>query len=330
MFDVRQLPKAELHCHSDGLLDPAMLSDLLGAGHELNITADGLQQRFPIDSTTKWIEEYVPYVSPHLEPITHWHPLLIEHHVQRLKYQRVVYAELFVSGLLFAFTDIGAVVDFFHELRHRVDEVAAPDLCVEFVICVGRGPKGKLERQLPRIEALHKAGVTCGVALAGAEAEYPVQPLKDVFNLFRDLGLGIEIHAGEFAGPESVWDAVKHGSPDRIGHGVSAFEDEALVQLLVDEQIHLEFCPTSNLRLGVVQELERHPLSRARELGLSFSINTDDPGPFDCSLSSEFELVQKTFGFCEDDFGHVLRSTLDARFGALPEPERHNSPNGAT
>ncbi len=185
---------------------------------------------------------------------------------------------------------------------------------VEFVVCIGRGPPEKLERQFPRIAALRRADLICGVALAGAEADYAVRPLARYFDRFRDLGLGVEIHAGEFAGPESVWDALQYGKPTRLGHAVAAFHDEALVDTLGERGIHVEFCPTSNLRLGVVTAIEGHPLGMARDLGIEFSINTDDPGPFECSLNSEFDLVRRTFGFNASDFDKVFESSMRARF----------------
>jgi adenosine deaminase len=126
--------------------------------------------------------------------------------------------------------------------------------------------------------------------------------------------MGIEIHAGEFAGPESVRDALEFGVPDRLGHGVAAFRDPALIDLIRERRIHLEFCPTSNLRLGVVPRVEDHPIGRAYELGLEFSINSDDPGPFACSMNSEFELLRDTFHFDEKRFADILQSTRRAAF----------------
>jgi adenosine deaminase len=135
-----------------------------------------------------------------------------------------------------------------------------------------------------------------------------------MFPRFHEAGVGIEIHAGEWVGPESVWDALNYGFPDRIGHGVSLFEDEKLIALFQEKQIHIEMCPTSNFRTGSVSKLENHPIKRAHELGLNISVNTDDPGPFECSMNSEYDLLQSMFGFTEDDFKVIYNNSIGARF----------------
>jgi adenosine deaminase len=150
--------------------------------------------------------------------------------------------------------------------------------------------------------------------LAGAEAQFPVRPLQPFFERFHDRGMGIEIHAGELAGPESVRDALEFGHPDRLGHGVAVFQEPALIDLVRERNVHLEFCPTSNRRLGVVPHIEDHPIGRAYELGVEFSINTDDPGPFECSMNSEFQLVRDSFHFDEKHFAQIFRSARKAAF----------------
>jgi adenosine deaminase len=126
--------------------------------------------------------------------------------------------------------------------------------------------------------------------------------------------VGIEIHAGEWCGPESVRDALENGFPHRLGHAVSLFDDPRLPDLAGERGIHLELCPTSNVKTGSIARIEDHPVRRALDLGLSFSINTDDPGAFECSVASEYELVSRVFGFTDDDFRRVFDNSLAARF----------------
>jgi adenosine deaminase len=111
-----------------------------------------------------------------------------------------------------------------------------------------------------------------------------------------------------------VWDALEHGFPDRIGHGTSLFRDPVLVRRFQEQGIHLEICPTSSLRTGSVERLEDHPVRLARELGLNFSISTDDPGLFECSMESEHQLLATTFRFQEADFRRLGENALGARF----------------
>jgi adenosine deaminase len=186
---------------------------------------------------------------------------------------------------------------------------------VALLACIGRGPLERAMAQTDVILALAREGLVVGVALAGDETACTVKSLAPAFERIRDAGLGVEIHAGEQGGPESVWDALEHGRPDRIGHGVRAFDDERLVEALQKGGVHLEFCPTSNVCLGVVREVSELPIARARDLGMSFSVNTDDPGPFGCSLESEVQLVERTFGFTAHDRATMLANTWRARFG---------------
>ena len=314
MREAAAARKAELHCHIDGLLDPAMLDELARRGTPLAIDRAALAAHHPVRSAEAWWQGYCALVDQAALPRDRWLPQALEIHLARLRSQNVVYTEIFVSSLLFVRDGEAELVEFFAELAARARAAAGPDLHVELVICIGRGPPEKLARQVPRIAALRRAGLVRGVALAGREVEYPVRPLAPILDTLRDLGLGIEIHAGEFGGPDSVRDALRHGAPDRLGHAIAAFADESLLAEIAERGIHIEFCPSSNVALGVVRRIEDHPIARAHALGLSFSINTDDPGAFACSMTSEFELVAATFGFGAADFARVFDRTMAAAF----------------
>jgi adenosine deaminase len=200
-------------------------------------------------------------------------------------------------------------------LREWVDQQEGGKIQVEFLVALSRRRSPEEHGGLTeRILALYEAGLVVGVALAGPERGNPVKPFEKIFAQFREAGLGIEIHAGEWCGPESVWDALEHGYPNRIGHGVTLFQDDRLIDIFRERDLHIEMCPTSNLKTGSISRIEEHPVARARELGLNFSINTDDPGPFECNMLSEYELLSNVFGFTESDFQKIYDNSLGARF----------------
>jgi adenosine deaminase len=166
-------------------------------------------------------------------------------------------------------------------------------------------------------------GVRDGVValgLGGNEAGAPPEPFAPYFDKARAAGLRSAPHAGELAGPESVWGALRALGAERIGHGVRAIEDATLVTQLAEQRIPLEVCPTSNLRLGVVTDLARHPLSRLHDAGVPLTINSDDPPLFNTSLNDEAALLAGPFGLDVDGIDGVLVNGV--RHSFLPPRER--------
>lgn len=314
-LDIAGIPKAELHCHLGGVLDPQMVRDLEAAGHPLGLDPAELERCYPVQSITDFIDVYSAFIDRFLTPRdVRLLPLVVQQ-VRRWNQQGVTYAELFVSDILLARDDIAELVALYKLYRDTARAEAGPGLEVALVSCIGRGRPERLAIQAERIIALYQAGAICGVSIAGLE-ELPLAPVAPLLRRMRDTGMGIEIHAGETGGPDSVWDALTHGGPHRIGHGLAVFQDERLIDAVGEAGIHLELCPTSNLRLGCVRRLEDHPLPLARQRGLSFSVNTDDPGAFQCSLSSELALVAHQFGLTRSDLLAIHHNTVAAGFAA--------------
>jgi adenosine deaminase len=133
-----------------------------------------------------------------------------------------------------------------------------------------------------------RRGGVVALGLGGPEAGHPPEKFQQVFDRARAAGVPANPHAGEAAGPESVWGALKALKAVRIGHGVRAIEDAALVKHLVERRIPLEVCPTSNLRLGIYPSYGEHPLKRLVEAGCVVTINSDDPVLFDTTLTDEY------------------------------------------
>jgi adenosine deaminase len=128
-----------------------------------------------------------------------------------------------------------------------------------------------------------------GITLGGSEHLFPPAPFAHVYARAREAGLKLTVHAGEAAGPESVWDALRLLRVDRIGHGVRAIEDPRLVKELADRQVPLEVCLTGNVRTGVYAGYEQHPLARLVDAGVAVTLNTDDPTFFGTTLAREYE-----------------------------------------
>ena len=306
------LPKVELHCHLDGILDPGMAQDLRRNDPAFPILPEEFERAYPIVNIQSFFGWW-NFIRPIEGALTYYYPIL-GGHIERLKAHKVQYAEVMIAAGELP-PDSAEAVEKVGAFRGWVNRQEAGDIQIEFLVAIGRHRTPEAAEKLAGcILALHEAALIVGVALAGPEIGYPVRPFQRTLARFHEAGLRIEIHAGEWCGPESVWDALEYGYPDRIGHGVSLFQDKKLVDLFGERQLHIEFCPTSNLKTGSIARLEEHPIGRARDLGLNFSVNTDDPGPFECSMESEYELLTRVFGFEESDWRRIRDNSLAARF----------------
>jgi adenosine deaminase len=151
-----------------------------------------------------------------------------------------------------------------------------------------------------------------GVGIGGSEQNYPPEPFAGVYEKARQLGFHTGAHAGEAAGPESIWGAIRSLKVERIGHGTRAIEDETLVRYLAEKQIPLECCPLSNVRTGVVKSIEAHPVKKFFDAGLLVTVNTDDPAMFGNSLAQEYQRLEERLGFSQDEVRKVILNGVKA------------------
>jgi adenosine deaminase len=152
-----------------------------------------------------------------------------------------------------------------------------------------------------------------GFSMAGDEENYPAQNYGEAFRIAADAGLGCTVHAGEWAGADSVRAALEL-PVTRISHGVRSIEDPAVVAELAERGIVLECCPTSNVVLGVFPAYEQHPLPRLVEAGVRVTLGSDDPPYFGASVGGEYEICRERFGFDDAALREITRTAIGAAF----------------
>ncbi|MGD8383990.1 MAG: adenosine deaminase [Lysobacterales bacterium] len=175
-------------------------------------------------------------------------------------------------------------------------------------------------RELDAILA-HRDGFVA-LDLAGDESGFPASLFKTHFRRAREAGLHVTVHAGEAEGPESVWSAIRDLGAERIGHGFRSIEDLALVDYLVEQDIGLECCPTSNLHISAIPSYAAHPIAKLAQRGVRFCLNTDDPGISAIDIQHEYRVAAPAAGLSQDAILRSQRHGLDMAFLSAAEKAR--------
>jgi adenosine deaminase len=241
--------------------------------------------------------------------------LLIRGVLNEFARQRVVYSEISISAIEYVARGLPL-----SQITECLEEAAEhPRVRVQWIVDLVRdyGPECALA-QVKELIALRSPAVI-GITIGGSEHHYPPAQFREAYALARDRGLRVSVHAGEAAGPESVWDALRVIGAERIGHGVRAVEDPALVDHLAEHQIPLEVCPTSNLFTGVYPSYQSHPAKALFAAGVPITVNSDDPTFFRTTLADEYACLAQ-MGFSADEVVELLRNGF--RYSFLPESER--------
>jgi aminodeoxyfutalosine deaminase len=228
--------------------------------------------------------------------------------LDRLAAQDVTYAEITLSAgvVLWKDQDLAAVYDaVWHESqRSRVKTFWIVDAVRHFGAEAGM--------RVAEFAVSRRSAGAIAFGIGGDEARGRAEWFRDVFAYARDGGLRLVCHAGETTGPESVWAALEIGA-ERIGHGIAAARDPALMAKLRELNVPLEVCLSSNVCTGVVASLEEHPVRKIYDAGVAIVLNTDDPAFFRTSLTREYELARDVFGLpvealAANSFRYAFRS----------------------
>ena len=315
---VDQLPKAELHIHIEGSLEPELMFALARRnGVSLPYdSVDALRKAYSFSSLQDFLDLYYQGMSVLWTEQDFFD--LAWAYLTRIRAQNVRYVEMFFDpqghtarGIPFATVMSG--------LTRAIDD-AVLDLGVRarLIMCFLRHlDEADAERTLD--QALAHRDRIIGVGLDSSEVGHPPSKFKNVFRRARDEGLLLVAHAGEEGPPQYVWEALDVLGVDRIDHGNRSLEDQALVARLARERMALTVCPLSNLRLCVVGDLREHPLRRMMEKGLLVTLNSDDPAYFGGYMSENFRAIQAALGLGDDELRTIARNGFAASFMAEAE-----------
>jgi len=192
------------------------------------------------------------------------------------------------------------------------------DIRVKLIVSMNRHEAVYEGMRALRAALDHRQNGVVAIDLAGQETGHPANPFFDLFAQAAQEGLGITVHAGEWAGPRNIRDAIEIMNAQRIGHGVRVVEDSSIVQLARERGTVFEVCPTSNIQSGVFHTFDHHPLRDMTQLGLRTTINTDDPSISAINLTDELMLSTTRLGLTLDD---VKRNIINAAQGAFLPPD---------
>lgn len=189
-----------------------------------------------------------------------------------------------------------------------------PEIRVGLILCCMRGADNEaLNMQTVETAKKYLGPVVCAVDIAGAEGLFPTENFAPVFAKVREYGIPMTIHAGEAAGPDSMKTALSFGTK-RIGHGVAAINDPELIRRLIDENVTLEVCVTSNYHTKVVPAIEMHPIHKLLDEGVHVTVNSDNRTCSRTTLQKEKEVLKEQLGFSDEEIEKMQEYAWEARF----------------
>ena len=310
---LRAMPKAELHIHIEGSLEPELIF-ALARRNQVAIpyaSVEALRQAYAFTNLQSFLDIYYAGASVLLVE-QDFHDMAMAY-LERAAADNVVHAELFFDPQTHTArgVDIGVVIQGLH--RACQDARARWGIDASLILCFLRHLSEEdavhtLEQALPYRDLF------IGVGLDSSELGHPPEKFAQVFARCRALGLHVVAHAGEEGPPAYIWSALDVLQAERIDHGVQAVHDSALVQRLAAERVPLTVCPLSNLKLCVFPDLAQHNLPQLLEAGLVATINSDDPAYFGGYMNENFLQTFAATGMGAEQAYTLARNSFEASF----------------
>jgi adenosine deaminase len=308
---TRHLLKAEIHCHLEGAAPPELAR---AQAQKYGVDVSGILDKrgYVWSDFSEFLLCYDAVAS--LFRTAEDYAQLTQRYLAELAAENTIYSEIIVSPDhgdrigLGADAYLAGVCDGIHAAREATGIEAR-------IIVTGERHFGP-ERVIAAADYAARARnpLVTGFNMAGEERMGRVADYARAFDIARDAGLGLTIHAGEVCGAFSVTDALDLVRPSRIGHGVRAIEDAALVERLAELGTVLEVCPGSNIALKVFPDFDSHSLRALKSAGVRVCLNSDDPPFFHTSLAREYEIASSAMGFSEAEINGMTRTAIEVAF----------------
>ncbi len=307
---IRQLPKAELHLHLEGAVEPATLFELRQRHGERSTRAE-VETLYNYADFQSFLMAFKA-VSEHLRGAEDYE-LIAYRLMQRLKEECVLHAEVYVAvGVcLHRKQDFATIFEGLE--RGRVRGAREFGVSLLWIFDATRHFGVEEAQKVFELAVRYHDRHVVGVGIGGDEQKAPPELFRSVYGYAEENGLRLTAHAGETGPPESVWGALNLHA-ERIGHAFTAAQDADLIEELAQRQIPVELCITSNLRTGVCKAVAEHPTKNYFDQGVMITLNTDDPALFGTTLSREYQLAQETFGFSDEHLRELARNSFEASF----------------
>ena len=314
---IASLPKAELHLHLEGSIQPSTVC-ALAARHGIEVTEQEVRRRYAYQNFVGFLETFKWVTSFLREPKDY--ALVTRDLAEYLLSQRVVYTEITISiGVMLLRKQ--RVEANFEAILAAAEPFESRGLRMNWIFDAVRqfGPDAATRVLDAAKQCASPSIVAFGIG--GDELSVPTKDLLPVYDRAAALGLHRLIHAGEIGGPEKIREAIELLEVDRIGHGIAAMNDPALMDLLADRRIPLEICPQSNIRTGALAlqlrhtdaRIDEHPLPALFRHGIPIVLSTDDPAMFHTTLAQEYEHAQQ-LGMTENELSRLAQMSFDFAF----------------
>lgn len=309
----KTFPKIELHMHLEGAAPPAFIRGLAAEKHVdiSGVFDDGGAYRF--SDFWEFLKVYEAATSVLQTPEDY--ARLTAAVLEESAAHGVIYTESFLSPDFCGGRDVAAWRDYLQAMQEVADKAEATHGITMrgIVTCIRHfGPDKARETALCAAETA--GDFITGFGMGGDEKIGHQGDYVWAFDCAREAGLRLTTHAGEWGGAASVREALDDLKVERIGHGVQAIDDLALVDRLAEDGIVLEVCPGSNVALGVYPSWQAHPIEKLIERGVKVTVSTDDPPFFHTTMTAEYENLERAFGWNEGEFASLNQVALDAAF----------------